>query len=321
MKRVVLLTFLYAGFLLPLRAQDSPSVRYFDGNFQVRDFENAYYYGVIQPVSKRQSFATLYNSSQVKVATVGYSSNLDYKQGKVTGFFTTGDTQFVCQFSKDRLTGPWESWYLNGQLCDSGRLKNNAPDGLWKSWYPSGQLRMVAEYNANRLSDIKDDMQRVYRPIFTFSPAGGSRMSPGFGGNSSFLYQQSLYQEMHLATHPPEIIGMGANLSLKIKEDYNTIITAPDNKRYAPPFNECIVHGVYKSYFPDGTLKDSGYCYNGVRIGVWQVWDETQELKSVGFYKKGLKRDQWMYYNKNGKLVYITRYTRWGKKKDTMYME
>ena len=191
----------------------------------------------------------------------------------------------------EKFKGTWVSYYANGNRCDSGRLVNNIPDGLWKSWYANGQLRVQMYCNARRLVSAKDDMERV---------------------SDKLMYRQ-LYQSIH----PHEMEGNAEAVQVNVQsgKKINSFQTGE------PPFTECMVHGVYKSWLENGMLKDSGYCENGIRKGVWEEWDENTHLKGVGFYKNGLRFKDWRYYNKEGKLESIKWFNRQEEVTETIVLK
>lgn len=203
----------------------------------------------------------------------------------------------------EKYKGTWISFYSNGNRCDSGYLVNNMPDGIWKSWYPNGQLRFQMHCSAKRLSSAKDEMARIYKP--GFSPSPHIREMKQLVANSPYPYDKLIYRQLYIAIHPVESsVAAEVLVNVQSGEGISSFQTA------LPPFTECMVHGVYKSYFENGMPKDSGYCDNGVREGVWEEWDENTKLKAVGFYKNGLRFKDWRYFNKEGKLQFINWYNR-----------
>jgi len=201
--------------------------------------------------------------------------------------------------------GNWQSRYSNGQLCDSGYLKNNMPDGIWKSWYPNGQLRMMMECNAKKLVATKNEMQRIYKPGYS-PPPHLQEMKDIMNDDESLPYEKLMYRQMYLSIHPPGLKDSAAELLVTVEEG-DTVKTFMTN---ALPFTECLVHGRYVTWFPDGTRKDSGYCNEGIRQGVWEEWNEDGTVRAVGFYRNGMRWKDWRYFNKEGKLLYIRWYNR-----------
>jgi hypothetical protein len=215
----------------------------------------------------------------------------------------------------DKYKGLWISHYPNGNRCDSGFLQNSMPDGLWKSWYPNGNLRMVIECSARRLSSTKDEMQRIYKP--GYNPAPGVREMGQALVNSTYPYDKLMYRQMYFATHPPDLDDNNTTVEVQVQSGDGSNSFKTDS----PPFTECLVHGLYKTWFEDGTLKDSGYCENGVREGVWQEWDDATNMRAVGFYKNGLRFKDWRYYNSKGKLEFIKWYNRMEEVTETIVLK
>ena len=295
-----------------------PEVLYFNDNFEVAPSSLASYYGIVERFQNRHFKATLFNPAKSKVATVGYT-NKEFREGPAVGYYPSGKTQFIVTFSKDALHGLWRSYYESGQICDSGAFFKNIPDGEWVSYYENGQPQMVVQFNAKKLIQVREEMRRLNRPPPIITSSIGT---PGFRSLGTLRGQQAYLREHYLnlqqAIRPPAIVGRFKGITLKRKIDLNTVQRFP---HYAAPYDECLIHGLYKTYFPDGKLKDSGYSQNGVKTGVWQEYDATQKTMSRGFYKKGHRRDEWKYYNGEGKFVYLRRYNKFGKEKEVVSLQ
>jgi antitoxin component YwqK of YwqJK toxin-antitoxin module len=214
-----------------------------------------------------------------------------------------------------KYKGTWQSHYSNGNPCDSGFLYENIPDGLWKCWYPNGQLRVEMECSAKRMSATIDEMQRIYKP--GYSPGPGITQMRQVMATSSYSYDKIVYGQLYVATHPPDLDNSIRRVNVQVQQGngVNTFTTE------TPPFTECLVHGVYKTYFDNGLLQDSGYCENGIREGVWEEWDEEQGMRAVGFYKGGLRWKDWRFYNKEGKIQFVKRYNRTEEVTETIVLK
>lgn len=67
-----------------------------------------------------------------------------------------------------------------------------------------------------------------------------------------------------------------------------------------------VKHGLYKSYYKDGTLTSEGNYHNDKREGVWTYYDLDGDVSEVYKYQNGtiLRRTQY----KKGILIYISNY-------------
>jgi antitoxin component YwqK of YwqJK toxin-antitoxin module len=290
-------------------------VLYFNDNFEIRHIQQASYYGIIERFENRHFKATLFTPAKLKVATVGYSGkDKSMREGLAVGYYPSGKTQFIVNFNRDVLDGEWRSYYENGQVCDSGAFFKNIPEGLWISYYENGQPKMIVNFNAKKLIQVKEEMRRLYRPTSPVLSASGTvtfKSAATLKGQQAYLRSQ--YLDLQKAILPAPIVGRFQGLSMKRKIDLNTTQRFP---YYAAPFEECLIHGLYKSYFPNGQLKDSGYSNNGLKTGVWQEYTVDNKTMSRGFYRKGFKRGEWRYYDAAGKFIYLRRYNKFGKEKE-----
>ncbi len=228
---------------------------------------------------------------------------------KVVGLNESGDTLFLGSVRGHRLHGTWKSWYQGAWYLDSGRLEHSIPDGVWKSWYPNGQLRSIRTYDAFKLGMIKNELRRrhakntmyVITDLAKNDPAAAYRLlTPAYSFNNAGPEQ-----------HAPVIT------SLKDRADYNA---TGNHSAYLPPFSECLHHGLYMNFYPDGATKDSGYYKNGVRDGIWEEWIDDGAIRSSGVYKRGVRRNEWRYFSRDGKLLYLLLYNQQGKVKDRIQL-
>lgn len=215
-----------------------------------------------------------------------------------------------------KYKGTWQSHYTNGNRCDSGYLHENLPDGVWKSWHPNGQLRMMIECSARKLLSAKDEMERIYKP--GYAPGPGARQMRALVTNSGgYPYDKIIYRQLFFAIHPPDMTNTLREVTVEVQLGDSTNSFTTDS----PPFTECLVHGLYKTWFENGALKDSGYCENGIREGVWEEWDTDENMRAVGFYKNGMRWKDWRFYNREGKLEYIRLYNRLEEVTETIVLK
>lgn len=63
--------------------------------------------------------------------------------------------------------------------------------------------------------------------------------------------------------------------------------------------------GLYKSFYPDGRLRDSGYYANGLREKEWIEYDAVTRIRQTGAYLHGKKQGSWSSFNEAGKLLEV----------------
>ncbi|HXB10133.1 MAG TPA: hypothetical protein VNW04_23580 [Puia sp.] len=48
-----------------------------------------------------------------------------------------------------------------------------------------------------------------------------------------------------------------------------------------------LLHGEYKVFYPDKSLRESGNFHYGLRVGEWKTWYPDGSLQSITWWKKG----------------------------------
>ena len=74
-----------------------------------------------------------------------------------------------------------------------------------------------------------------------------------------------------------------------------------------------------KMYFEDGKLKEQRSFKNGLKDGIWIIWDSNQTKISEARYKDDLKDGTWYIWHSNGKKYFEMLYEK-GEKKGVWYM-
>ncbi len=228
------------------------------------------------------------------------------RAGTIVGLSGSGDTQFIAHYKRNKLRGNWISKFSDDQLCDSGSLRNNVPDGLWKSWYANGNLRFIRHYNAFKLEKAKQDIKLRQSKAVTSAIAVLARTNL----QAAYSYLHPDYSFHTLASQPSNFSSYDAWLTLNERVSKNI---SEESSAYTPPFLECLHHGLYMNFYPDGSVKDSGFYKNGLRHGIWEEWLDDGKTRSQGFYTSGHKTSTWKFYDKKGVLLYVKSYNRNGK--------
>jgi len=232
------------------------------------------------------------------------------KNGIYQGYRANGELQFSATLKKSRLNGAWKSWYPGGEICDSGRFVRDEPDGEWRGWYPDGTLRYLWHFSAAKYFSLKDEM--MHQPRHNFFRIAQLPLNEGIRYfKTDYLFGQS--------THTSSFMFRGKTLQqnyfdpedVRKRVDRNTT-----NNNYIPPFPECLFHGAFIAYYPDGRIREEGIYINGMRDGLWEEHN-IDGWKSRGSYHYGKKSGEWRTYNSNGKLLSMKRYNNSGMVTDS----
>jgi antitoxin component YwqK of YwqJK toxin-antitoxin module len=227
------------------------------------------------------------------------------KNGPYQGYHDNGELQFTAILKKSQLQGVFRSWYADGSICDSGKFVKDVPDGEWKGWYPDGKPRYTWHFSATKYFSLKNEMANQSRQKF-FRIA----QLPLYEGMQYFKTDYIFGQ----TTRTPRVLFRSKVLqninfdpeNVKMRVDRNT-----GSGSYIPPFAECLFHGSFISYYPDGRIREEGTYNNGMRDGLWEE-NATDGNKSRGIYFHGRKSGEWRTYTAKGKLLFMSRYNNAG---------
>jgi antitoxin component YwqK of YwqJK toxin-antitoxin module len=203
-----------------------------------------------------------------------------------------GKPLFETHIKNKKLYGTWKSWYTNGQLCDSGYMVNNLPDGIWKYWNKDGTLIAIRQYSAAKYSRVKDEMLR-------------------YNSRRSFYYLASLYQ--HNRAQALHYLSAGYSFSFSKSNTTGSptkIVQANVNSGsgYAPVFAHCLHEGLYMNFFSNGAVQDSGYYKDGLKSGKWVHYESAAGISYQGRYLHGVRVKDWKLYNGAQKLQEVIHY-------------
>lgn len=189
-----------------------------------------------------------------------------------------GKTSFEAEYHRNKLHGRWISMYKNGNLQDSGHFEKNIPDGEWKSWYANGKPRTIRTYSADKWKAAHNKATRYNYKI------------------------QSNNELVRMAAK-----GDG-NFDRLTSAKYSFSTTTSNSNTYIPPFKNCLHHGLYMNFYPNGAVKDSGYYKDGLRDGHWEEYFDNGQTSASGSYLRGQKNGGWKHFDKKGKLVVLADY-------------
>lgn len=208
-----------------------------------------------------------------------------------------GKKFFSAETRKGKFNGIWKSWYANGNICDSGKLVNNLPDGEWKHWNEKGELVAVRNYSASKFHRVADEMFR-YHPKRNFYPL-------------STLYQHNRQAALFYIDAVSSFPGKRKPKFTSIHDLVQSNIT--DHINYKPVFEQCLHEGESVNYFTGGVIKDSGSYKDGLKQGKWIYRDSVKGGYWQGIYEHGVRTNEWKYYDRAGKMVQIIVYDAHGR--------
>lgn len=213
--------------------------------------------------------------------------------------------KYTLSYKRNTPHGAYKSWFDSTQLRDEGNFKMGVPDGQWKGWYKNGQPRFIRTYDAAKLQRIRQEIKKHPRhtliPLAVAAQKDRSVLQDAISPVQSFWH---LYGKRHDERAPVAVDSASGAA---------TASEPPADLGYLPPFKECLHHGLYMNYYPDGHMKDSGYYKNGWREGHWEHWLSEQQLKASGTYRHSKRSGTWRYQSRNGNIRSLATYNSKGE--------
>lgn len=201
------------------------------------------------------------------------SRQLDYTvegesavKGQIWGIDESGNTRFEAAYVRNSLSGLSRTFHTNGVTRDSGMLVMNIPEGEWKLFNTDGSVKSIRQYNAYMWYGIQWSIQ-LDNPFW------------------------NRYELAEIFKKRPYAF-------------YKAVIADETfNNQYSPPFYYCVQHGKSVNYYPNGSIADSGYFFQGLRDGLWVAYHQNGVIKEMGSYEMGEKNGNWKKQYDSGKLA------------------
>ncbi|HMM11343.1 MAG TPA: toxin-antitoxin system YwqK family antitoxin [Bacteroidales bacterium] len=186
-----------------------------------------------------------------------------------------------------RKTGRWESRYPNGQLRYSGQFEQGRPIGEFRYYYESGELRAIN----------------------TFSPGGLRAMNKTFAANGLLIAQGLYFDQQKDSTWR---FYSDTDGSLVSEDEYADNVQHGISRTFYPNaeqvaeitnWREGKKHGPWQKFFPDGSLMAEGSFSDDQPDGPVVFYHPNGKVHIRGAYFHGLKVGLWETYDEDGILI------------------
>ena len=211
----------------------------------------------------------------------------------VCQFFTTNN---FAQINRDSDFNP-NGWnvilHTNGKVASEGMMRNGKPDGYWKSFYPSG----IMSSEGNRVNYLRDSIWVFFTQTGDTSQIINYRLDK----RSGFLYQfETVTERNRVSKHYLK----SKELYLDDKKEGPSYYYYPSGKiRQIIGYKNGKKQGVSKEFDENGmviTLYEYHDDYmtsreyinrvnaKGEKVGTWKTFYPDGNLKEEEFYKNGV---------------------------------
>jgi antitoxin component YwqK of YwqJK toxin-antitoxin module len=201
-----------------------------------------------------------------------------YKKGFIT------DIENINRVDKaGMMQGNWKEFYEEGNIKWEGEYKNDLKHGYFKEYSKEGNLITTQKYVDGILQEEVAELAKL--DIKTeYYPNGKPKIVASYKNNV------------------PEGVRREYSVDGEIVAGY---IFRSGTLIGEGIINEAgIKHGLWKEYFPNGTLKEEGIYDKGNRTGEWRFYHPNGQLEQIGSYNKEGKEDGiWTWYYATGSLL------------------
>ncbi len=87
-----------------------------------------------------------------------------------------------------------------------------------------------------------------------------------------------------------------------------TWFSEPDLGIYDKAFDGYLPEGVWIEYHPNGAIANISYYSDGVQVGDYEEFNESEQLSMAGYLINGKRDGEWEIYSPNGRLLRIEEY-------------
>ncbi|HYF68107.1 MAG TPA: hypothetical protein VD884_08225 [Ohtaekwangia sp.] len=242
------------------------------------------------------------------------------QHGQATDYYPSGNVQAVGSYQMGRQHGPWSYLYENGKPSATGAVLLDLSEGPWETFYENGQLSTKGSYTKGVQAGLwtywNEDASKTAE--LEFSEDGNSRIlntwtASGIpeivNGNGKF---RALFPSGQVMESGSVKNGWKVGLWKKNYEDgsrqdegefrnkiyYLTSFWSGDGRQMVTNGE-----GTFESYYPDGSLMETGLIEKGLRFGQWinyQVGSDS--LASESTYANGNLEGSYVSYFENGQI-------------------
>ena len=195
--------------------------------------------------------------------TKGFSKDFSYSDDSLDGPYTetwlTGTPKTKCTYKMGKYDGAYQTWYKNGKPKFKGYYNNGVQTGKSINYYPNGRESSEAEL------DSTGKLVNKYVSWFR---------------DGTLSSEESTYKAGKLNGMVRDYYESGEKSDEMVYENDKPVkLTCYDTKGeviYQTTSKDSNI--MFRSYFPDGTLRTEGSLYKGERRGNWRIYDRLGRL-------------------------------------------
>ena len=206
------------------------------------------------------------------VTLTTYKNGFFVKQEKINRYDKFGFKQ-----------GVWKEFYASGVVKEDGSWKDDVKNGIFRWLTPDGIVKKMEIWKngslvEDELANVKLDIKREYHN--TGRPKSSVNIINGV--------KEGVYREF----------DKEGNITISKLYEKDKIIA--EGGTVDPQGRQ---QGMWKYYYPDGSMKAEGSFKDGLRDGTWIFYYANKQIQQQGAYLKSQPEGNWKWFYPNGKLL------------------
>ncbi|MBN1598477.1 MAG: hypothetical protein JW894_09300 [Bacteroidales bacterium] len=183
-----------------------------------------------------------------------------------------------------KKAGEWREFYDNFKVKNEANYKNGLLDGYYKEYNPSGKLILTLLYSEGRLVQQVEE-ENTEMIIKEIKNNEGIVVESGPYINETRVGIHNRYDNDGNITETRIYSDNGELLSVGL-------IDIEGNKK-----------GIWKNYYLDGSIKETGEYVNNLKEGRWTYYFNNGQIEQIGEFVKGKENGTWKWYSEKGELL------------------
>ena len=207
-------------------------------------------------------------------------------------------------------------WIVPGQFEARGNYKNGAKEGQWLTYFAGNYLRIVENFEHDKLSGAALELDRWGRLISeryyangilnglykTFTSDGFFTSYAEYRGGKLNGVKRTYYVDT------PDKVMEEAYYKNDLKDGISKWFTQEGRLVAEYNYVNGLLEGDLKTYYPTNKVMLLEHYTNNLRQGESVEYFESEKIKVKGIYKNDLKEGEWLSYDENQSIVSKDKY-------------
>ncbi len=234
--------------------------------------------------AQTQKVVTYYDQELTqKKETYFIKSGTQLLEGPYESYYMDGQIKEIGQFQNNMPVDTWTYYYENGNLKMSGDIHNNLSQGYWNYYFENGNVSMEGEL----VNGIRDGLWKFYYESGALKTRGQYSMGRKIKIWNNFYEEGDIKSQIYYDEQRGEYKEFYISGKLKAKG-----VKIRDK-------NE----GAWEYYYENGSVQARGGFVGGVKEGLWEFFHPNGNTSATGTYKNGLEEGEWTHYDQDGVLT------------------